>query len=932
MATVTLFEISTDRVVLRWEGPARGGAAGGNARSADPQPASQSLPNQSSLSQTPDRGAPPGTLRVTPCRSGAVVLVKALDHPGYVVGAVRGWDPAGGDGETHGETRTGGPYGMVVEEGPQLFEETTYHVAVHSPVGAAVELRHEDPSIFQSLSRFPGSGLLATVNFRSQVGYSRFEVLVDGMPEFAFEVEVFPSKLEYKLDYDAMLAEITNFFVGLALDYLRATYRHGQTVRVPEPSQIEWLTILRQVLEQLESALRRIAQQPRRRLLRRQESVRAERIRRVDSSVRRAVLRGHGRGVYRSVSFGAVREYLPEQRPVESVDTPEHRWLRAQLVDIRYRLATLIREERERLRQLGRQDGAKEGGAGGAEQEGAPQNGTGQSGPNPGVARQGGRIQKSAKARGERVLAELESFESRIAALLRLEPLAEAQGDPPANFSSLLLQAAPGYREAYTTCLILRLGLRIEGGPLKLSLKDIHTLYEYWCYLAVLQLLAEQMGAAIDPSALLRVSSSGVRVELEKGRETKVVLSNTGQGSNGRNRPDQPLTVALTYNPSFNSPTGQHRPDVGLAINVEGWNTPFEVILDAKYRINTAADYISQHGSPGPPVDAVNALHRYRDAILVGRSQNGDSTNDASEEAWKALEKKRRIIVGAALFPFQDPAGEYEKHTFYRSLGSVGIGALPFLPSRKEYVRDWLRRILTESGWSLAERAPEHVVASERAQWMREATEPVLIAVIRPGVNQLEWIKENRIYFAPLARLGKRKFAARWVAIYEGRRDLGGWGAVTHKAEVLGIDVVPRSRIPTPWAPSHAPDELQVVYWLGDVQKQEPPIPVDGGMRSHRWASRLSLQRAQSGKELFLETEPEWRLYDELRAKGVAFELKSSEARILDPDDPRGRASFIVGPYKIRYDGAKGFLVERGGTAYLETSVARLVEQISTPL
>src|SRR5690606_24848233 len=146
------------------------------------------------------------------------------------------------------------------------------------------------------------------------------------------------------------------------------------------------------VLEQLESAMRRIAQQPRRRLLRRQESVRAERIRRVDAGVRRAVLRGHGRGAYRSASFGPVREYLPEQRPVESLDTPEHRWLKAQLVDIRYRLATLIREERERLRQLGEQ-------------------GKGQSRPSP---------------RSERVLAELESFESRIAALLRLEPFAEA--------------------------------------------------------------------------------------------------------------------------------------------------------------------------------------------------------------------------------------------------------------------------------------------------------------------------------------------------------------------------------------------------------------------------------------------------------------------------------------------------------------------------
>ena len=75
-----------------------------------------------------------------------------------------------------------------------------------------------------------------------------------------------------------MLAEVSDFLMGLVLEYMRATYRLGQTIRVPQPSKIEWLTILRQVMDDLESAFRRIAQQPRRRLIRRQEYVRAERI------------------------------------------------------------------------------------------------------------------------------------------------------------------------------------------------------------------------------------------------------------------------------------------------------------------------------------------------------------------------------------------------------------------------------------------------------------------------------------------------------------------------------------------------------------------------------------------------------------------------------------------------------------------------------
>ena len=78
-------------------------------------------------------------------------------------------------------------------------------------------------------------------------------------------------------------------------------------------------------------------------------------------------------------------------------------------------------------------------------------------------------------------------------------------------------------------------------------------------------------------------------------------------------------------------------------------------------------------------------LHRRRTAILVSTAPG-------------MPRDRRAIIVGAALFPLQDCEGEFEQNTFYRSLEQVGIGALPFLPSRLEYVKDWLRQILTESG------------------------------------------------------------------------------------------------------------------------------------------------------------------------------------------------------------------------------------------
>ncbi len=149
----------------------------------------------------------------------------------------------------------------------------------------------------------------------------------------------------------------------------------------------------------------------------------------------------------------------------------------------------------------------------------------------------------------------------------------------------------------------------------------------------------------------------------------------------------------------------------------------------------------------------------------------------------------------------------------------------------------------------------------------------------------------------------------------------------THEAEVLAVDVKRRGEITTPWPPAH-PEDLCVVYTLAEVQERPRPILLEHGMPRYRWASRLSLSRAREGSQLYLETEPEWRLYDELKAKGIEFRLRAGHPEVPDPDDPRGRAVFEVGPWQIRYAGAAGFLMVKGGQAVYEPFVDRVIERI----
>jgi hypothetical protein len=153
------------------------------------------------------------------------------------------------------------------------------------------------------------------------------------------------------------------------------------------------------------------------------------------------------------------------------------------------------------------------------------------------------------------------------------------------------------------------------------------------------------------------------------------------------------------------------------------------------------------------------------------------------------------------------------------------------------------------------------------------------------------------------------------VAVYS-PSSLRKQGAVTHRARVIAIDVKPRANIDTPWFASRRIDELQVVYQLDYVEVLRNPIvnrSDDGkGQRfsSPRWASRLSLERAQTISELFLETEPEWRLYEELTAAHIPFKLIPASPGSLR-DDLNWRTWFETeNGIRVRYAGPSGFRLE----------------------
>lgn len=732
--------------------------------------------------------------------------------------------------------------------GPALFEFTDYKVHLHSPSGASVRLQHDDPRIVSDLeSVVTPASRFGVVNFHGEIGLSRFRVLCDDGPEFDFELEVFPSKVDYLTDYHDLMADAQDIVSGLALEYLRSTFRRGSTRSSPEqPWHVEWLTILRNVFASLERALRQIAKQPLWTLDSEVVPTRIERLRRGGPAARRGLIR---------YSDAPPKERLEQAQAMRTLNHPEHRWLKAQLIAIRGRLSRIL----------------------------------------------AGEEQQRESARREAILAELRRFEQRVGRLLQLEPIASAEGVAPAGFASLQLLKLSGYREAYMACTELTKALSVQSDAVRLSVKDIEVLYEYWCVLATIRAVARCLGREIPLDEVLSVDEQGVHLRLRRGERQAVTF-----------RESDERTITVTYAPRFSGPAYliSQEPDLEIAIHERGWPV-VKIILDAKYRLDTSPDSVTRFGSPGPPSDALNALHRYRDAIVD--DERGD---------------KRTVVEAAALFPYRERTpGEFAGTKLWNLLPRIGVGAIPLLPGGERYLEQWLLGLLQRGGFAAADAALPHQLRERSWDWQVAASEVVLVAVTRKDEEEhLSWIRKQRLYYTPETKQ-TRLFAAKYVAFYtRGKKQRR--GAVRHWAPVEAIEVVPRREIATPWVMRQDADERQVLYHLGPVRDGLTIENTGDRFSKNRWSSRLALDRAQIINELALETEPEWRLYERLRAARIDFSLEPLQPRKGASDDLVGRMLFVVGKIHIRHRGGDRFELLRpeqeGVLVRLENVVAAL--------
>ncbi|MEM8599171.1 MAG: DUF2357 domain-containing protein [Bacteroidota bacterium] len=475
-----------------------------------------------------------------------------------------------------------------------------------------------------------GQTLHGTLNTRAHIGQLRLEIAVNERPVLVLKALIAPTKVDPDT-VTHMRDEVEGHVAGLSLRYLRATSSNATPTPHAEASGGGWLRLVESALDEMDWALRHIARAPVETIVRRPTSTRADAIRRPDAFVRRARRRGATGRTQRDDRIENRRKppddvqddpwlrtrRLPAARACASLDTPEHRWLRSSLSQARSALQTLHRAES--------------------------------------MARPHARKQVHLDALSEALV--------RTRALLQLSPL-DAALPGPLPAPTLRLRRMRHYRDAYEAARLLRLGLALGSGRLRVSLVDLAQLYEHWCFVTLAAALQRYLGAPHHGAGLAAADASGLRLRLRQGTAHALQFGEK-----------QGVRVLLAYQPRFGHPALlPQRPDMLLTIEQPG-HVPRRIVLDAKYRRDDSAAALRRYGQPAPPPDALADLHRYRDAI-----------RDAKGE--------RMIDQALALYPYATGKSEGERARLRQSIEDLGVGALPLLPQTKQHLDAWLRQVL----------------------------------------------------------------------------------------------------------------------------------------------------------------------------------------------------------------------------------------------
>ena len=502
--------------------------------------------------------------------------------------------------------------------------------------------------------------LAGFINYNNEIGKSEINIVYKVGSEtrhFTFGFEVLSTKLDYHDHWNKIIEDIEAEYRMLSLDYMRRTF-HGFTPdERGETPELIWWNIFSGEREKFIKACKNIIERPRRRLRGYETYQRADKVKRVTVNIENE-LAEHRKD--------AAHLYRIEEH-TQSNDTQENRFLK-------YALAQII-SKYEVLKKY---------------------------------------IESVGKA-SDVLKNEMDTCLHTLKRLQR-NPFFRTIGHfKGLNQESLVLQKATGYSQVYRTWNLLCRSYSLQDGMYKLQTKDIATLYEIWCFIEVSHIVKEQ----------LRIGSEDVE---HRNRLEMNGLFTCGRGEHSRIlfRKDGVELVELVYNPkhtekendtismpNIESRTVPQKPDIVLQLTKNDLHDGMKMtyLFDAKYRIGE-----KDKGADVPPDDAINQMHRYRDAIYY--------------KDYDSDQLKKEVIGGYILFPGAGEPLDVAKSKFYKSIEDVNIGAFPLRPKderNRKFLEEFIEGIIKRKSSETIARVIPHKGT------VLEVHDRVLIGLVKPS-------------------------------------------------------------------------------------------------------------------------------------------------------------------------------------------------------
>lgn len=523
------------------------------------------------------------------------------------------------------------------EKHPVLFETCEYQFAVEfnhlydtSNTKFQPKVKHRLKSLGEGFKFYPNgkhSGILVgSIDFLNSPGKFRFAFEYRNEENHVtteqLEMYVASPKLDTKSDLQQITALINQEYENYVFDYLTLTFSSFSLVRTERNNNIIWLSIFKNVVDEYFRSVRFIMSRPNNKPIRKTYYSRPERIRRWSPQQEER---------YRDLGKDAEMHFFRNERIENTINTRENRF-------VKYSLHVLGKKFREVFAEVSS-------------------------------------IYKDMDYDERKALQGYNKFFRQLETASFFSKVGEFEGF---RQESAILQQRNGYSQIYKAWLMLKNSLELVDGKTDIGMKKIWELYEIWCFLVMKRLIAKVLGIDLnDTDNIHENKSEMLNTMLKSEMSHSVEFINSSNGDVVR------LEYQHTYNRSskeFKTTTTEQRPDIVVTIKKpDGFVLTY--LYDAKYRVQDdkndgeldegvdidLADY--------PLPDAINQMHRYRDAIYYAIKED-------------ERPRGKEIIGGYILFPGRTEGNSIENRYFYKSIKQVNIGAFPLLPADENHKED----------------------------------------------------------------------------------------------------------------------------------------------------------------------------------------------------------------------------------------------------